>query len=58
MAVLGNLGTLRMIVKGWEQLGVPGGLTDSTGFFTRLAGLPVGLWNNLFHGAQLPYALA
>jgi len=57
VAVLGNLGTLRMILKGWEQLGVPGGLTDSTGFFTRLAGLPVGLWNVLFHGAQIPYAL-
>jgi YYY domain-containing protein len=57
MAVLGNLGTLRMILKGWEQLGVPGGLTDSTGFFTRLVGLPVGLWNVLFHGAQLPYSV-
>ena len=58
MAVLGNLGTLRMIAKGWESLGVPGGLTDSTPFFTRLVGLPVGLWNVLFHGAQIPYALA
>jgi YYY domain-containing protein len=58
MGVLGNLGTMRMILKGWESLGIPGGLTDSTGFFTRLAGLPVGLWNVLFHGAQMPYALA
>jgi len=57
VAVLGNLGTLRMIFKGWEQLGVPGGLTDSTGFFIRLAGLPVGIWNVLFRGAQMPYAL-
>ena len=38
MAVVGNLGTLRMFLKGWEQLGVPGGVTDTTGFFTRLAG--------------------
>ncbi len=58
MAVVGNLGTLRMFLKGWEQLGVAGGITDTTGFFTRLAGLPVGLWNNLFRGAQLPYGLA
>ncbi len=58
MVVLGNLGTLRMFLKGWEQLGVPGGVTATTSFFTRLAGLPVGLWNNLVHGAQLPYALA
>jgi YYY domain-containing protein len=57
MAVLGNLGTLRMILKGWEQLGVPGGLADSTGLFTRLLGLPVGIWNSIFHGAQLPYGL-
>jgi YYY domain-containing protein len=46
-----------MFLKGWEQLGVPGGITDSTGFFTRLAGLPVGMWNNLMHGASLSYAL-
>ena len=58
MAVVGNLGTLRMFLKGWEQLGVTGGITATTGFFTRLAGLPVGIWNNLFHGAQLPYGLA
>jgi YYY domain-containing protein len=57
MVILGNLGTLRMILKGWEQLGVPGGLSESTSFFTRLVGLPVGLWNVLFHGAQMPYSL-
>jgi YYY domain-containing protein len=58
MAVVGNLGTLRMFLKGWEQLGVPGGVTNTTSFLTRLAGLPVGIWNNLVHGASLPYALA
>jgi YYY domain-containing protein len=57
MSVLGNLGTLRMIMRGWEQLGVPGGLTDSTGFFTRLMGLPAGIYQALFQGAQLPYSL-
>lgn len=57
MALLGNLGTLRMIVKGWEQLGVSGGLTDSTGFFTRLVGLFTGLGQVLFHGASLPYSI-
>ena len=57
MAVVGNLGTLRMFLVGWEQLGVPGGVTATTGFFTRLAGLPVGIWNNLAHGAQMPYSL-
>ncbi len=57
MVVLGNLGTLRMIVKGWEQLGIPGGLTDSTGFFARLVGMFVGLGEVIFHGARLPYSL-
>jgi YYY domain-containing protein len=57
MAVLGNLGTLRMIVKGWEQLGISGGLTASTGFFTRVVGLFNGLGQTLFHGASLPYSL-
>jgi YYY domain-containing protein len=58
MGVLGNLGTLRMIAKGWEMLGVPGGLTDSTPFFTRVVGLFAGLGDVLFHGASMPYALA
>jgi YYY domain-containing protein len=57
LSVLGNLGTLRMIAKGWEQLGVTGGLTDSTGFFTRLMGLPVGLYQILFQGAKMPYSV-
>jgi YYY domain-containing protein len=46
-----------MILRGWSQLGVPGGVTDSTGFFTRLMGIPVGLWNVLFQGAKMPYGL-
>jgi YYY domain-containing protein len=57
MGVLGNLGTLRMIVKGWESLAIPGGLTDATPFLTRLAALPVGLWDNLFHGVSLSYSV-
>jgi uncharacterized membrane protein len=32
MAVVGNLGTLRMFLKGWEQLGVSGGITGTTGW--------------------------
>jgi YYY domain-containing protein len=57
LSVLGNLGTLRMIAKGWEGLGVPGGLTENTGFFTRLMGLPVGLYQSLFKGAEMSYSL-
>jgi YYY domain-containing protein len=57
MAVLGNLGTLRMIVKGWEQIGVTGGLTDATPFFSRVAGMFNGLGDVLFHGAHMPYSI-
>jgi YYY domain-containing protein len=57
LSVLGNLGTLRMIVKGWQQLGIPGGLTDSTGFFSRLMGVPLGLYQMVFQGAKMPYSL-
>jgi YYY domain-containing protein len=57
LSVLGNLGTLRMIVRGWQQLGVPGGLTDSTGFFSRLMGIPLGLYQILFQGAKMPFSL-
>ena len=57
MTVLGNLGTLRMIARGWEQLGVPGGLTETTGFFARLMGLPMGLYQILSRGAVMPYSL-
>ena len=57
LAVLGNLGTLRMILKGWEQLGVPGGFTDSTGFFTRLVSIPVGIYQTVLQGANIPYSV-
>lgn len=43
VAVLGNLGTLRMILRALQQLGIPGGLTESSGFFTRLIGTFGGL---------------
>jgi YYY domain-containing protein len=58
MSVLGNLGTLRMIARGWEGLGVRGGLTENTGFFARLIGLPIGLYQTIFKGANMPYSLA
>jgi len=57
IAVLGNLGTLRMIVRGWQQLGVPGGLSGDTGFFARLVGLFNGLYQILFEGAKMLYSL-
>jgi YYY domain-containing protein len=57
LTLLGNLGTLRMILKGWQQLGVPGGLTENTGFFDRLMGIPAGLYQLIFQGVNLPYSL-
>ncbi len=57
MSILGNLGTLRMIVKGWQQIGVPGGLTESTGFLTRLMGVSLGLFQTVIQGVKMPYGL-
>ena len=57
MSILGNLGTIRMIIRGWQQIGVPGGLTESTGFFTRLLGVPLGLYQTVIQGAKMPYSI-
>ncbi len=36
MAVLGNLGTVRMIYQGYQRLAAPGGVIESAGLLTRL----------------------
>jgi YYY domain-containing protein len=56
MAVLGNLGIVRMVVRGYQMLGIPGGLTDEAGFWTRLTGTFRGLLETL-SGASLPYGV-
>ena len=56
VTVLGNLGTLRQILRALQQLGVQGGLTEITGFFTRVIGTFTGLVK-LVGGEALPVAL-
>lgn len=57
MAVLGNLGTVRMILRGYQQLAIPGGLTADTGLFTRIIGTFQGLAKVASGQASLPYGL-
>jgi uncharacterized membrane protein len=56
VTVLGNLGTLRQILRALQQLGIQGGLTETTGFFTRIIGTFSGLVK-LVEGQALPVAL-
>jgi hypothetical protein len=57
MAVLGNLGTLRMVLRGYQQIGIPGGLTDETGLFTRIVGTFQGIAKVVAEDVTLPYSL-
>lgn len=57
MAVLGNLGTLRMIFHGYQRLAAPEGATEGAGVVTRLVWSIQGLFRAL-QGTPLPYSLA
>jgi YYY domain-containing protein len=54
VAVLGNLGTLRMISQGWERLAAPGGTLEGANMLTRWVWAVRGLVLNLT-GTPLPY---
>ena len=56
MAVLGNLGSLRMIFQGYQKLVAPGGVIEGAGLFTRLGWALSGAWRVLA-GEALPYSL-
>jgi YYY domain-containing protein len=56
MAVLGNLGTIRMILVGYQKVAAPGGTIEGVNFLTRI------LWTfkgaiSVLTGAALPYGL-
>ncbi len=57
MAVLGNLGTVRMIWQGYQKLAAPGGVIDEAGFLTRLSWAFQGFMQVL-GGENLPYSIA
>ncbi len=56
MSLLGNLGTVRMIIHGWQRLVAPGGLIDDGSFFDRLIWTFQG-FSQVIMGAKLPYSI-
>jgi YYY domain-containing protein len=54
MVVLGNLGTVRMILIGFQRLAAPGGVIDDAGLFSRLFWMFQGFGRAL-SGESLPY---
>jgi len=57
MAVLGNLGTVRMIYQGFQRLGSPGDVIEGVGVITRFVWAGKGFIQTIM-GASLPYGLA
>jgi YYY domain-containing protein len=56
MVVLGNLGSIRMILHGYQRLAAPGGVIDGAGILSRILWTFEGLGKGL-SGASLPYSL-
>ncbi len=56
MALLGNLGTVRMIYQGFQRLAAPGGLIEDSDLLTRLGWAVQGFFKSL-SGTPLPYYL-
>ncbi len=57
MVLLGNLGIVRMIIRGYQRLGGSGAALEEVSFFTRWFWGAKGFLEAL-SGSQLPYALA
>jgi YYY domain-containing protein len=55
MVVLGNLGTVRMILLGFQRLAAPGGVVDEAGPITRLIWMVQG-FGQAVTGSSMPYA--
>ena len=56
MAVLGNLGTVKMIYQGFQKIAAPGGLIDKGNLFDHLTWAAQGFLKNL-SGVRLPYSI-
>jgi YYY domain-containing protein len=54
MVVLGNLGTVGMIVNGYQRLGAPGGVTEHATLPTRIGWTIQGI-GRVLKGAHMPY---
>lgn len=56
LAVIGNLGTVRMIFQGYQRLAAPGGVIEDAAILTRWVWAVRGFFMSLA-GESLPYAL-
>jgi YYY domain-containing protein len=56
MAMLGNLGMLRMIYQGYQRVAAPGGVTDGANVLIRLVWAVQGFIKSM-GGSSLPYSL-
>jgi len=56
MAVLGNLGMVRMIYQGYQRVAAPGGVTDGANVLIRLVWAVQGFIKSM-GGSSLPYSL-
>lgn len=56
IAILGNLGSVRMIFQGYQRLAAPDGVIEGAPFFTRWIWAFKGFWE-VFTGGNLPYSL-
>jgi YYY domain-containing protein len=57
VAVLGNLGTLRMIYQGYQRLAAPGGNIEGANLFIRIIWAAKGAFMTLT-GSSMPYGIA
>ncbi len=55
MVLLGNLGVVRMMYQGFQQIGAPGGVTDNANIFQRLFWAIEGFLMVLVAKMHLPY---
>ena len=56
VALIGNLGMVRMLFQGYQRLAAPGGVIDGAGFVTRWVWAIRGFFSAV-QGARLPYAI-
>ncbi len=56
IAILGNLGSVRMIFQGYQRLAAPDGVIEGAPVFTRWIWAFQGFWE-VFTGGNLPYSL-
>lgn len=56
MAVMGNMGIVKMIYQGYQKLGAPGAVIDEAGLLTRLRWAGAGFLKTL-EGMTLPYGV-